>query len=466
MIDIVWNYAKEQYICKMNIKEYIPFYKRNLAMAIPVMLTQAGQVTVQLADNIMVGHLGTAQLASVSFANSIFILGMVFGIGFTQGLTPHVGQSYGRGEHGKAASLLQNSIILNTITAIFLTCAMYFAGKFMGQMGQTEQVVKYGQDYYNILLFSLVPFLLFFGMRQFSEGIGITKYAMYITLFANFTNVLLNWTLIYGKFGFEPMGVRGAATATLISRIIMLLLFSIIFVKLECYKKYIRLFKTPFINKELMNKVLKTSIPLSFQNVVEITAFSLSAIMVGWLGEVSLASHQVAMSMSSFSFMLALGVGAAATIRVSHQYGFGDYKSMRIAGFASIHLSVVLMAICGLAYIVFRNYIPAIYTQDPMVREMAAGLLIISALFQIFDATQLASLACLRALADVKVPLVQSVISYYLVCLPLGYLFGFVFEMGAIGVWIGLLSGLAFAAVLFLYRFHILSRRLILNGTP
>lgn len=447
----------------MNFKEYLPFYKRNLAMALPVMLTQAGQVTVQLADNIMVGHLGTAQLAAVSFANSIFILGMVFGIGFTQGLTPHVGQSFGKGEHQKVSSLLKNSIVLNTITAFLLAALMLGVGGVMNLMGQTEQVVLYGKEYYNILLYSLVPFLIFFGLRQFSEGIGITKYAMYITLIANLLNIFLNWVLIYGHFGFEAMGVRGAALATLISRIVMLILFAYIFVKLDCYKKYIFHFKTPFINLTLMLKVLKTSIPLSLQNLVEITAFSLSAIMVGWLGVVPLASHQVAMSMSSFSFMIALGIGAAATIRVSHQYGYGDYKSMRIAGFASIHLSVVLMALCGIAYIVFRNYIPIIYTQDPLVREMAATLLIMSALFQVFDAMQLASLACLRALADVKIPLIFSIISYYLVSLPMGYFFGFTLNMGPVGVWIGLLLGLAFAGILFMSRFNSLSKKLILS---
>ncbi|MFA6770637.1 MAG: MATE family efflux transporter, partial [Bacteroidales bacterium] len=293
----------------MNFKEYLPFYKRNLIMALPVMLTQAGQVTVQLADNIMVGQLGTAQLASVSFANSIFILGMVFGIGFTQGLTPHVGQSFGKGEHQKVSSLLKNSLVLNTVVAFLLTGVMIAVGGLMNKMGQTEHVVFYGREYYNILLFSFIPFLLFFGLRQFSEGIGITKYAMYITLFANLINIFLNWVLIYGHFGFEAMGVRGAATATLISRVLMLILFSLLFVKLDCYKKYINLFTSPLINISLMSKVLKTSIPLSFQNLVEITAFSLSAIMVGWLGEVDLASHQIAMSMSSFSFMIALGIG-------------------------------------------------------------------------------------------------------------------------------------------------------------
>jgi MATE family multidrug resistance protein len=186
--------------------------------------------------------------------------------------------------------------------------------------------------------------------------------------------------------------------------------------------------------------------------------------MVGWIGEVQLASHQIAMTMSSFSFMLALGVGAAATIRVSHQYGSGDYKSMRIAAFTSIHLSVFLMSICGVLYIVFRNYIPIVYSQDLDVRALAAKLLIISALFQIFDAIQLASLASLRALADVKVPLFLSIISYYFICLPLGYFCGFILNYGAIGIWIGLLLGLAFASILFLLRFHIISKRLIIQN--
>ncbi|GAB1373196.1 MATE family efflux transporter [Bacteroidales bacterium] len=445
----------------MFFKEYIPYYKRNLRVAIPVMLTQAGQITVNLADNIMVGHLGTAELAGVSFANSIFILGMVFGIGFTQGLTPHVGQSFGRGDHPRVGLLLENSLTLNFITGLLLTLAMFGMGFLMNNMGQTQDVVIQAKLYYNTLLFSLLPFIVFFGLRQFSEGIGITKYAMYITLFANVVNIVLNWALIYGHLGFSPMGVKGAALATLISRVIMLIAFLALFVKLEPYNRYLKYFSRKFINKEILADVLKTSVPLSFQNLVEITAFSLSAIMVGWSGKVSLAAHQVAMSMSSFSFMLALGVGAASTIRVSHQFGFGDYVAMRKAGFAAVHLSVALMSVSGIAYILLRNYIPIIYTEDILVRELAAKLLIIAALFQIFDAMQLSGLAALRALADVKIPLIMSIISYYFVCLPLGYLCGIVLGYGAIGVWIGLLLGLVFAAVLFLWRFNKISNNII-----
>jgi len=445
----------------MILKEYIPFYKRNLTVAIPVMLTQAGQITVNLADNIMVGHLGTSELAGVSFANSIIVLGMVFGIGFTQGLTPHIGQSFGKGNHPLVGRLLQNSFILNIFASILLTLAMYVISFFMDSMGQPDDVVKYAMDYYYTSLFSMVPFLLFFGLRQFSEGIGITKYAMYLTITANVINTFMNWVLIYGHFGIEAMGVRGAALATLISRYFIFISFLIMFFKIDSYKKYLSFFKKPLMERDHVAKILGTSLPLSVQNLVEITAFSISAIMVGWNGGISLASHQIAMSMSSFSFMLALGVGSAATIRVSHQYGYGDFVSMRMAGFAAIHLSVALMSICGFAYIIFRNEIPMIFTNDPQVIELSATLLIISALFQVFDATQLSCLACLRALADVKLPLILSIISYYLICLPLGYLCGSIFKLGAVGVWIGLLLGLVFAAILFLWRFNRLSARLI-----
>ncbi len=445
----------------MNFREYIPFYKRNLKLAIPVMLTQAGQISVNLADNIMVGHLGATELAAVSFSNSIIILGMVFGIGFTQGITPHVGQSYGKGDERKVSELLKNSLILNFAVSILLTLIMAFAGLFMNRMGQTEQVAELGKDYYNIILFSMFPALMFFALRQFSEGIGITRYAMYITLFANSLNIFLNWVLIYGKLGFEPLGIEGAAIATLISRYLMFISFLILFFENKNYNLYLRNKVTKALNPAHIRAILKTSIPLSLQNLVEITAFSMSAIMVGWNGEISLASHQIAMSMSSFSFMLALGVGASATIRVSHLNGLKDYTGMRKAGFAAVHLSVILMTVCGLAYIMFRNQIPLIFTEVPEVNELASTLLIIAALFQVFDAIQLSSLASLRALADVKKPLIMSIISYYFVCLPLGYLFGFVLDYGAAGVWTGLMLGLVFAAILFLRRFNLTSQKII-----
>ena len=442
-----------------NLKEYIPFYKRNLDLAVPVMITQAGQMVVQLADNIMVGHLGTAQFAGVSLANSIFVIGMVFCIGFTQGLIPLAGQSYGKGNHREVAGYFKNAFILDTFMCGAVTALMFSLIPLMHYMGQDEDILEYTIAYYRINVLSLIPFIFFFAIRNFSEGIGITKYAMYITIASNMLNIFLNWVLIFGKLGFPDMGVRGAALSTLISRILMFISFAVLIRSINPYKKYLKFIRKPYIEREKIKELLRTSIPISLQGLVEVSAFSLSSIMVGWFGKVALAAHQIALTTSTFSFMITQGIGAAATIRVSHQFGKKDYPATRKAGFAAVHLSIAYMGLAGLLYILLRNYIPMIFTQDTAVIHIAAQLLVVTAGFQIFDATQLAGIASLRALSDVKVPLFLSIVSYYFVCLPSGYICGRVLGLGPIGIWIGLMSGLMFAAALFLYRFNKITKR-------
>ena len=201
----------------MILKSYIPFYKRNLNLAFPVMITQAGQMIVTFADNIMVGHLGTVEFAGVAFANSIFVIGMVFCVCFTQGLTPYIGQCYGKGENDNLAKYFQNSFIINLILSIKMIILMYAVMFFMPYMGQDPTILPYSYSYYKILVISILPFILFFSIRNFSEGIGITKYAMYITIFSNLLNIFLNWVLIFGYLVFPNMVVDGAAIATLIS---------------------------------------------------------------------------------------------------------------------------------------------------------------------------------------------------------------------------------------------------------
>lgn len=445
----------------MNFKNYIPFYKRNLNLAVPVMITQAGQMVVQFADNIMVGRLGTEQFAGVAFANSLFTIGMVFCIGFTQGLTPYAGQSFGKGNHKEVAKYFQNSFIMDMFLCVAVLAVMFAIIPFMQYMGQDPDILGYAQSYYAILVLSLIPFILFFAIRNFSEGIGITKYAMYITIVCNLVNIFFNWILIFGHLGAPAMGVNGAAIATLISRIFMFISFATLLVTISPYKKYLKLIRKPLIDKVKIKELLKTSIPISLQGLVEITAFSLSGIMVGWFGKEALAANQIALTITTFSFMIAQGIGVAATIRVSHQMGEKRYKDARSAGYASVHLSVGFMGTAGLIYILSRHYIPYIFTSDPAVATIAGSLMIISAGFQIFDAIQLAGVASLRALADVRMPLIFSIISYYFICLPLGYFCGHVLNLGPTGVWTGLMLGLMFAAILFLYRFNKLTKRYI-----
>ena len=338
---------------------------------------------------------------------------------------------------------------------------MYAVMFFMPYMGQDPTILPYSYSYYKILVISILPFILFFSIRNFSEGIGITKYAMYITIFSNLLNIFLNWVLIFGNLGFPKMGVDGAAIATLISRLVMFISFLFLIFKISPYKDYMKLIRKPLIDKNKIKDLLKTSIPISFQGLTEVTAFSLSGIMVGWFGKEAMAANQIALTITTFSFMIAQGIGVAATIRVSHQFGEKRFADARKAGFASMHLSVALMGTAGIIYIFTRHYLPLLFTTDAQVAAIASTLLIISAGFQIFDAIQLAGVASLRALKDVKVPLLYSILSYYFVCLPLGYFIGHTLNMGPIGIWVGLMLGLVFASILFTYRFNKITTRYI-----
>lgn len=448
----------------MNLKSYIPFYKRNLSLAVPVMITQAGQMVVQFADNIMVGQLGTSQFAGVGFANALFAIGMVFCTCFTQGVIPFIGQNFGRGEHKKVAQYFCNGMVLDIIMCAILVAIMMGVVPLMDHMGQDPQILGYAKEYYRIMVYSLVPFVIFFVIRALTEGVGNTKYTMYITVFSNALNILLNWVLIFGHFGFEAYGVKGAAYATFISRAAMLLIGIIILLRGKLYKRYLPDIRLSAIDGKQIIDVLKTSLPIAFQGLIEVTTFSLAGIMVGWFGQEAMAAHQASQTIITFSFMVAQGVGVAATIRVSHQFGERRFADARKAGFAATHISLALMITAGISFLIFNDVIPMIFTTDPPVLEIAAKLLYVAAAFQIFDAVQLSALASLRALADVRWPLITSIISYYVIGLPFAYVAGTVWNWGPVGVWIGLLLGLMLAAILFLYRFNKLTRGFTTNS--
>ena len=464
------NLAKFTYLCnplrrmQMNIKSYIPFYKRNLSLAIPVMITQAGQMVVQFADNIMVGQLGTSQFAGVGFANALFSMGLVFCTCFTQGLIPFIGQSYGRGEHGKVSEYFTNGILLNALMCISVMAIMMAAVPLMDHMGQDPRILGYAREYYRIMVWSLAPFIIFYVLRALTEGVGNTKYTMYITVFCNVLNIFLNWVLIFGHFGVEAMGVEGAAWATFISRCAMLGIGIAILLSGKLYKRYLGDIRFRALNFSQFKDVMKTSFPMSFQGLVEVTTFSIAGIMAGWFGEVAMAAHQASQTIITFSFMVAQGVGVAATIRVSHQYGERRFADARKAGFAASHISIALMALAGITFILFNDVIPYIFTQDHHVAEIASKLLYVAAAFQLFDAVQLSALASLRALADVKWPLVTSLFTYYVIGLPFAYFAGTTFGLGPVGVWLGLLAGLMLAAILFLYRFNKITKGFTTNG--
>ncbi len=442
-------------------REYLPFYKRNLKVAVPIMLSQLGNAVVQLADTVMVGQLGTNELAAASFASAIFFIGLVVVLGASFGSTPIVGQAYSQGKFKDVAATFQNSILFDFLLVILVCIIMYSVSFLMDKMGQPEEVIALAVPYYRILVLSLPPFLLFQAFRQFMEGIGDTKKAMYITIVANLINIGLNYVLIFGKMGFPAYGIIGAGIATLISRMLMPVFYLIIFKWESSLWRYFYFFKWEVFSLRKIKLLCSIGLPIGFQMLVETTTFSLSTIMVGWFGAVSLASHQIAGTISSLTFMLVAGIASATTIRVSHQLGVRDYHSLRKAGFASMHLVICYSFIAAFFLVFFRHQIPLLFSDDPFVIHMSGTLLIMAAVYQLADGLQIVALGALRGMADVKHPMLFAVICYTLINLPVGYFFGVVLNMGAVGVWIGYIFGLNVAAFLLVRRFILISGRLL-----
>ncbi len=423
-------------------------------MALPVVISQIGQVSVSLIDNMMVGHVGTSELAAASFANSVFMIGMFFGMGITFGITPLIGSAFGNGKINEVVVWLKNGIFTHLSAAFGLCLIMAGVYFLLPLMGQTASVTELARPYYLLLCISYIPFMLFFSVKQFFEGIGNTKIAMHITIAANLLNVVFNYLFIFGKFGFPEMGLNGAGVGTVISRVAMPILFLICIIKTPGFKRYFVLAHHEPFRKEKIISLLKIGIPIAFQIIVEVIAFSIGAIMMGWLGEVPLAAHQVAIGLASFTYMISLGISQANTIRVSHQMGVKDFKALKFAAFASTHLVLIFMSAMGIVFIFARNVLPFMFTVDPEVVKIASGLLVIAAVFQVFDGLQVVMLSTLRGMADVRLPMFIAFLAYLFIGIPISYILAFKLMLGPQGVWLGYLAGLGTAGVLFYMRFQ------------
>ena len=435
-------------------REYVPYYRRNLAVAFPVMLTQLGAAIVGLADCIMVGHYSTTDLAAVSFANGVFFTFMVFSMGALMGITPLVGQAFVQRQDGRVSSLLQNglwfTLLLGGITTLLLAACV----PLMPFMGQDPAVVEAARPYMIMRILSLLPFLLFILQKQFLEGVGNTIVAMLVCLVLNLVNILLNWVFIFGHWGAAPMGAYGAGLASLIATVLMPVAFIIAIACKRDWRHYLSLFSRKQNSRSILRELATVGFPIGLQTTMETVLFTISFIMVGWISKEALAAHQVTNQVADFAFMLSLGVGSATTIRVSHQYGLGDMHAMRMAANASIHLVLLMNTIGAALMIGLRHYIPYLFTDDPEVIQIAAELLIFAGLFQYADGLQCVGAGMLRGVTDVKVPMWITVIAYVLVALPLGYALMFPAGLGARGMWISFVVALTIAAAAFHWRFR------------
>lgn len=434
---------------------YSQQYKISLNLAYPVVIGQLGQIMVSVADSIMVGKfLGTIPLAAISLAVSVLIIPMVFAIGVAYGLTPLIAGADGEENPAKATKYFKNGLVLNSILGLIIygLIALFAEGAHL--LGQDERVVSEALPYIHVVGFSIVPMMSFFAFKQFAEGLSDTKAAMRVSLAANFLNVLLNYPLITGWGPFPELGLIGAAVSTLITRFLMLGGMALYIRKKEKFALYWSFWRDSEVNWPTIKEILDIGVPSGLQYVFEAGAFAMSGVIVGMIGPVQQAAHQIALNIASVSYMMVSGLGAAATIRMGNQLGRKDYPMLRLAGQSLFHLTFFFMVVTMTLLILLRNFLPQFYSSDPEVLQYTAVLMVAAGIFQMPDGMQATALGALRGIKDVNIPTIVAFVAYWMIAVPLGYVLGIQFDQGPLGVWIGLTAGLVIASIALYWRFR------------
>ena len=441
----------------------IKFYKQNklyywntIALAGPIVISQLGHTLVQTADTIIVGHFaGTIPLAAVSLVHSVFMVVLVIGLGISYGLTPLIAQENGRSNKQECARLLSNSFWLNFISAIILFCLVYFGSMFaMTHADQDPQVVEVAKPYLLVLSISIFPLMLFNTFKQFAEGLGFTKQAMSITIWGNLINIILAIILVKGMFGIQPMGVVGVGIATLVDRVLMMIAMSWYVLKSVNFKPYIQYFSFAFLDFSKLKAILKIGAPVAMQYVFEIGAFAGAALIAGKIGAIEQAAHQVAITLAAMTYMMASGIASAATIKVGNSFGNSNFYRLQRFAKVSYHIILGFMSFTAIIFAVANHYLPLLITKDVVVIGLAAQLLVIAGLFQLFDGTQVVGLGILRGMGDVNIPTFITFFAYWVIGLPSAYLMGISWDMGVKGIWYGLTLGLLTSSLLLYWRYR------------
>lgn len=441
------------------LQKYREDYSATIKIGVPIVLGQLGIVVVGLVDNIMVGHFSTSDLAAASFVNSVFNIPILFGMGFSYGLTPLVGQFFGRGDKFRVGGLLRNSLLANFMIGLFLSVVMGIMYLNVHRMGQPEELLPLVRPYFLLQLTSLVFVMMFNSFKQFADGITDTKTSMWIMLSANLLNIIGNSLLIYGVWGFPALGLAGAGISTLTSRIFMFVAFAILFFRKQSYRRYLVGYHRTTYNTGDLKVLNRMGMMVGLQMGMETALFSISGVMIGWLGTIPLAAHQVVASISTLGFMVYYGVGSAVSIRVSNFFGRGDIAGVRRATLAGTHLLGLLAISVSVFFLLVREHIGWLYTSSEDVVNLVAVLMVILVFYQFGDSLQIIFANALRGVADVTSMAVISFIGYFVIALPVSYICGFVLDWGIEGIWVGYPVGLTLTGGMMCWRFYYFLRK-------
>ena len=458
---------------KVNFSKYTNEFSYNLRLAYPVILGMLGHTLIGIVDNFMVGNLGSTELAAVSLGNSFIFIGMSLGIGFSTAITPLIAEADAEKDDTKIRTTFHHGLLLCVILGISVFLMIVLSKPLMNLMNQPAAVVELAKPYIDWVAFSLIPVIIFQGYKQFADGLSQTKYSMYAIYLANIVHVFFNYVLIYGVLGFPKLGILGAALGTVISRIMMVFFMHYLLQKNEAFKRYFKDFSFQEIRKSILKKIINLGFPSAMQMLFEVTLFTAAIWLSGSIGKNSQAANQIALIMASTTFMFAMGFSVTAMIRLSSLKGVKDYKNLIITARSIFLLTVIFEIFFGLIFVIFHNFLPHLFLNMNDVTQqldnseiilIASKLLLVAAVFQISDGIQVVVLGALRGLQDVKIPMYITFVAYWVVGFPTSYYLGRHTNLGATGIWIGLLAGLS-AAALFLYiRFARLTKKLLVEN--
>lgn len=428
-------------------------YRSLLSLGLPIMIGQLGMIILGFADTMMVGHHSTTELGAASFVNNIINLVIITATGFSYGLTPIVGGLFGREELPQAGRALRCALLANLMAGAIMMAALGILYFNIGNIGQPKELLPYIKPYYLVLLASIPFVMLFNAFKQFTDSITETRTSMWILLSGNLLNIIGNYVLIYGKAGMPEMGVVGAGVATLLSRVVMVALFLFVFLSRKKMRPYREGFFVLGWSRQLVRRLVSLGTPIALEMGMETASFSLSIIMVGWLGTIALASHQVMITISQFTFMVYYGLGAAVAVRTSYFNGQDDRDNVRHTVVAGLQVMVALELLLSGIIFLLRNHIGGWFTDSAEVSSTVISLMVPFFIYQFGDGLQINYANALRGIADVKPLMVIAFIAFFVISLPVGYFCGFVLNFGLVGVWMAFPFGLTSAGVMMWYRF-------------
>jgi MATE family multidrug resistance protein len=417
------------------------------ALAVPVVLAELGWMAMGVVDTLMVGPLGPEAIGAVGIGSSLFTAIVIFAMGLLLGLDTLVSQAFGAGRLEDCHRWLLHGIVMSVAVAMPAVLVLVGLAALLSRWGLDPTVLPLTQPYLTILTWSVPPLLMYATFRRYLQGMHVVRPVMIALVAANFTNAFMNWVLIYGHLGAPALGVSGSAWATVIARIAMAVYLLAVIVVRERGRRP-GLFETPLtVDAAWVRRLVTLGFPAAAQISLEVGVFAAATALAGRLAPTALAAHQIALNIAACAFMVPLGVASAGAVRVGHAIGRGDAAAAERAGWTALLFGAVFMACTALLFILAPRLLIGAFTTDPGVLAIGSSLLLVAAVFQLFDGIQGVATGVLRGLGDTRTAMLWNLFGHWLIGLPLGYALCFSVGVGVAGLWWGLSTGLIICGV-------------------